>query len=313
MALIPLVVIAGPTATGKTRLAIDIAIKYNGEVVSADSMQIYRGMDIGTAKPTAQEMRGVPHHMIDIVDPGVCFSVADYVAQAKEVIADIHARGRLTVVAGGTGLYISSLVNNIDFTVDERDEALRAQLRETAAREGGQALLDLLAAFDPESASRLHPNNLGRVIRAIEVYQTTGLTMTELQKKSRELPPAYRCCKLGLFYNDRAALYDKINSRVDQMLEAGLVEEAASLMKMPDAENFTSMQAIGYKELAAYLGGTVSLQDAVDQIKRGTRRYAKRQMTWFRRDEEIHWVEASNKYENICKQAYEMIDKCALL
>jgi tRNA dimethylallyltransferase len=313
MVLIPLVVIVGPTASGKTRLAVDVALKYNGEVVSADSMQIYRGMNIGTAKPTVQEMRGVPHHMIDIADPTQSFSVADYVAQAKTVIEDIHARGRLPVLAGGTGLYISSLVNNIDFGKTQRDDNLRAQLREKASSEGGQALLDILSTFDPLSAARLHPNNTGRIIRAIEVYMITGSTMTELQKRSRELPAAYNCCKLGLFYDDRSLLYDKINARVDSMLLSGLLLEAEKLLKMPDTAKSTSMQAIGYKELAEYLAGASGLVETVELIKRGTRRYAKRQMTWFRRDEEICRIDAGGEYENICKQAYKIIDKWSAL
>ena len=312
MPLIPLVVILGPTAAGKTRLAIDVALRYGGEVVSADSMQIYRGMDIGTAKPTPGEMHGVPHHMLDIIEPSRSYSVADYVAQAKTVIADIHARGRLPVLAGGTGLYIDSLTSNLDFGETERDEDLRTLLREQAEREGGEALLGVLRGFDPDTAAGLHPNNLGRIIRAIEVYRTTGLTMTELRRRSREVPQIYRCCKIGLCYEDRAMLYERINRRVDLMMEAGLLEETKRLLEKAGAGS-TAIQAIGYKELALYLGGEIGLSEAVESIKRGTRRYAKRQMTWFRRDPSIEWIEGENRYENICKLAYEIIDNCDLL
>ena len=286
---IPLLVIAGPTASGKTALAVELCRKVGGEVVSADSMQIYRRMDIGTAKPTAAERRGVPHHLMDILEPGQNFSVADYVALAKETIAEIHARGRLPVVAGGTGLYINSLVDNIEFSPAPNDPALRRALQKEAEEHGGAHLLEQLAQFDPETAARLHPNNLGRIIRAIEIYRLSGVTMSEQLKNSRLKPSDYDLCMLGLTFADRQKLYDRINDRVNQMLADGLLKEAEEIRSL--GLESTAAQAIGYKELEGWFTGQCSLEEAVENLKRETRRYAKRQLTWFRRDERIHWLE----------------------
>lgn len=314
MALIPLVVIVGPTASGKTRLAVDTALRYGGEVVSADSMQIYKGMDIGTAKPSLSEMRGVRHHMIDVVGPDENFSVADYVGSAREAIEDINARGKPAIVAGGTGLYVDSLISNTHFSPEEEsDPRLRAELREKAGRKGGQALLGELAQFDPECAARLHPRDLGRIIRAIEVYRLTGVTMTESQRRSRLAPKLYDCCRIGLRFADRQVLYERINRRVDEMFAAGLEYEAKGLLDRYGARSLTSMQAIGYKELARYFEGEISLEEASETIKRGTRRYAKRQMTWFGREASTNWIEADDEYANICKQAFSFIDNSGLL
>lgn len=285
---IPLLVIGGPTASGKTRLAVDLALRYGGEVVSADSMQIYQGMPIGTAAPTAQEMRGVPHHLIGFAEPGKPFSVADYVALAKQKIAEIHARGNLPVVVGGTGLYIRSLITNTQFTETDGDPALREELRQRAQSEGADSLLCELRSFDPQSAERIDPNNLPRLIRAIELYRTTGVTMTEHIRRSRLLPPPYRVCFLCLSFRDRAKLYERINLRVEEMLHRGLEEEARRLLQTPNGA--TALQAIGYKELLPYFRGETTLPQAAEVICRQSRHYAKRQLTWFRREECARWL-----------------------
>ena len=286
---IPLAVVAGPTASGKTGLAVELALRLNGEVVSADSMQIYRRMAIATAKPTLQEMKGVPHHLIDFLEPGESFSVAQYVQRARQVIGEIHSRGKLPIVAGGTGLYIQSLVDNVSFSPQPEDPELRERLRQKAEREGAQALLEELREFDPQSAARLHPNNLGRVIRAIEVYRLTGRTMTQQLEDSRREPSPYRLCMLGLTYSRRELLYDRINRRVDVMMEEGLLEEARQMRR--EKLSSTAAQAIGYKELEGYFAGQEPLEEALERMKRETRRYAKRQLTWFRRDSRFHWLE----------------------
>lgn len=313
--MIPLVAVVGPTASGKTDLAIAIAIKYGGEIISADSMQIYKTMDIGTAKPTIDEMRNIPHHMLDIVEPSRRFSVADYVVMARDVIKDVDARGKLPVLAGGTGLYVSSLVDNIEFGETETDQKLRIELEAAAREQGGQALLDKLAEFDPETAGKLHPNNVGRIIRAIEVYKTTGVAMSEMQRRSRSRPSPYKLCMIGLTCSDRAVLYGRINRRVDKMIESGLKDEVERLIKNGADKDCTSMQAIGYKEMAEHLRGMISFDEAVETIKRETRRYAKRQLTWFRRDTRIQWIDidTQDSYEKICKTAFNFIDKSNLL
>jgi tRNA dimethylallyltransferase len=313
--MIPIIAVVGPTATGKTRLAVDIALKYNGEVVSCDSMQIYRGMDIGTAKPTAQETMGVPHHLIDIIDPCDNFSVADYTILAQKAIEEIHSRGKMPIAAGGTGLYFNSLIDNIQFTETQTDYNLREQLRNLAEARGGQALIDILKEFDPETALKLHPNNTGRIIRAIEVYKTSGITMAEQQRLSREKPSAYDACIIGLFYSDRSKFYDKINSRVDIMIQSGLVEEVKHLMDSEIRSDTTALQAIGYKELIKYLNGEESLEQATEMIKQGTRRYSKRQLTWFKRDKRINWIDICeySSDEKISRKTYEIIDKCFFL
>lgn len=299
---IPVLAVVGPTASGKTALAVEIALAKNGEVVSADSMQIYRGMRIGTAKPAAQEMRGVPHYLMDFLDVSEPFSVAQYVTLAKECIAGIHARGRLPIVAGGTGLYVRSLLSNVQFSEEERDEELRNELAQKAEAEGGEALLRELASFDPESAARMHPNNVGRIIRAIEIYRTTGITMTEQLKRSKLQPSPYNVCMIGLDFANRQTLYDRINRRVDAMMEQGLLEEARQVLSSENAR--TAIQAIGYKELAPYFSGEIGLEEAVENLKRETRRYAKRQLTWFRREENIHWI-----YIDQCSSWQEVLQK----
>lgn len=306
-----LLVIVGPTASGKTKLAVELALRYGGEVVSCDSMQVYRGMDIGTAKPTLEETRGVAHHMLDIVSPGEPFSVADFAARARSAIDDIAAKSRLPVLAGGTGLYVNSLVDNIRFDDGPGpDHALRASLEQLARREGGEKLLEMLRSFDPQTAARLHPNNLGRIIRAIEIYRQTGRTMSSHLEASRKAPPVFRLCMIGLYCSDRAALYRRIDARVDEMFARGLEDEVKSLLQAGVGPGATAMQAIGYKETAAYLRGEMTREEAVETVKRETRRYAKRQMTWFRRDPRIHWVDILEQTnDKIYQSSCEIIEK----
>ena len=288
MTKIPVVAVVGPTASGKSHLAVEIALRKNGEVISADSMQIYKGMRIGTAKPTKDEMRGVVHHLIDFADLSQPFSVVNYVALASDCISELNVRGKLPVIAGGTGLYIRSLLNNIQFTDDDKDVSLREALAQKAANEGTESLLAELRSFDPLSAERIHPNNIGRVIRAIEIYRTTGLTMTEQMIKSKEKPSPYDACVIGLDFRNRQKLYDRIDRRVDSMMSEGLLQEAKEVLSRPDSK--TALQAIGYKELVPYFSGECTLEEAIQKIKQESRRYAKRQLTWFRRDENINWI-----------------------
>ncbi len=295
---IPVAAVVGPTASGKSRLAVEVALRKNGEIISADSMQIYKGMNIGTAKPTKEEMRGIPHHLVDFVALSQPFSVADYVALASDCITELHAKGKLPVIAGGTGLYVRSLLHNIQFTENDKDESLRAELAQKAALEGVQPLMEELSLFDPESAARIHPNNVGRVIRAIEIYRTTGITMTEQMERSKQVPSPYRACVIGLDYRNRQTLYDRINLRVNLMMESGLLEEAEEVFNRPNSQ--TALQAIGYKELLPYFHGECTLNAAVERIKQESRRYAKRQLTWFRRDEDIHWIFVDD-YPEFCE------------
>lgn len=285
-----LVCVAGPTGSGKTALGIEIAKEFNGEIISADSMQIYRELNIGTAKPSREEMQGIPHHLIDIVEPDGEFSVKEFVDLANEKIDDITLRGKLPIVVGGTGLFISSLIDNVQFSEGEADEALRQELSEIAEKQGASYLHEMLKEIDYESYLRLHPNNIRRVIRAIEVYKTTGITMTEQIKNSKNIPPAFSLAYFGL-NTDREIIYDRINKRVDIMMEKGLLEEVISLKEKGYSTRNKSMQAIGYKELLLHLSGKLTLDEAVDLIKQESRRYAKRQLTWFRRDERIKWID----------------------
>ncbi len=289
----PLVVVAGPTASGKTRLAINIAKRFNGEIVSADSMQIYKYMNIGTAKPTAEERAERPHHLIDFVEPDAEFSVADYTALAHKAIADITARGRLAVMCGGTGLYINSVVNDVAFGDRETDHAMRGELRALAEREGSERLIEMLSEFDPVSAARLHPNNLRRIIRAIEFYRTTGEPISEHQEMTKRTESRYEPVMFCIDH-ERDILYERINRRVDWMLEEGLLDEVGRLMDMGYTKDLNSMKGIGYKEIMDYFNGECTLDEAVENVKQGSRRYAKRQLTWFRRDKRISFLDPVN-------------------
>lgn len=286
---IPVLAVVGPTASGKTALAVELAKRLGGEIVSADSMQIYKGMDIASAKPTEAEKQGIPHHMMDFLPPETPYSVAEYVKAARACILEIHKRQKLPILVGGTGLYVDSLLTGTQFIETETDFDLRARLETEFDALGGEKMLEKLAAFDRDTAARLHPNNRKRIIRAFEVYQLTGKTMTEALAASREKPSPFTPCYIGIAYENREILYDRINRRVDIMLENGLLAEARAFFQgTPD----TAAQAIGYKELKPYLDGVLSLDEAVENLKRATRNYAKRQITWFKRNPQIHWIYA---------------------
>ncbi len=295
---IPLLVVAGPTASGKTALAVELAKLYNGEVVSADSMQIYKGMSIATAKPTKEEMQGVPHHLIDFLDRGTPFSVADYVSLAGGKIREVTDRGRLPIVVGGTGLYISSLVENIIFDDTGSDPDIRARLENEAKELGNHALWLKLKETDPETADKVHENNLPRVIRALEVYEMTGVRLSQHKINSRRQENPYKACMIGLTASDREYLYDRINRRVDIMAENGLVQECREVWQQGGLA--TAGQAIGYKELIPYFENLCTLDECIEKIKQETRHYAKRQLTWFRRVADISWVEI-DKFDDLKK------------
>ena len=296
MSKIPLIVVAGPTASGKTGLAIDIANYVGGEIVSADSMQIYKYMNIGSAKPTQKERAKAVHHMIDFLEPDAEFSVADYTEMAHKVIADIYERGKIPIMAGGTGLYINSVVNDVTFGEMDTDYELRESLRKTAEEKGSEYLLHMLSEFDEVSAKRLHPNNLRRIIRAIEFYKITGKPISEHQEETKKTQSRYNPLMLCVNW-DREELYDRINRRVDMMMDEGLLDEVKRLMDMGYTKDLNSMQGIGYKEVMDYFDGKASLEETVEIIKQSSRRYAKRQLTWFRRDERIHYVNSENPFE----------------
>lgn len=295
--------VAGPTASGKTWLGVELALKYGGEVVSADSMQIYKGMDIASAKPSAEEMRGVPHHLMGFLDIGESFSAADYVRLANEKITDILSRGKLPIIVGGTGLYIDSLLNNVKFSEAREDSAYRERLYGIARTEGNETLYGMLLKADPEAAENIHMNNTVRVVRALEVMHVTGRKFSELKAESRLEESPYDSLIIGLNAADRAVLYDRIDQRVDEMVSRGLVKEAEELWKQGGMA--TAANAIGYKELIPYFQGTMSVSQCIDKIKQETRRYAKRQLTWFRRNERIEWV----YIEDFSKKC-EILEKC---
>ncbi|NLT13839.1 MAG: tRNA (adenosine(37)-N6)-dimethylallyltransferase MiaA [Clostridiales bacterium] len=282
-------VITGPTATGKTALGIALAKATGGEIVSADSMQIYKHMDIGTAKPDAVEMAGVKHYMLDIVSPFENYSVARYVRDAAACVDDIVKRGKLPILVGGTGLYIDSLIAGRDFSAGG-DENARQELSARYDSLGGDRLLSELRRVDRESADRLHPNDKKRIVRALEIYKTTGMTITEHDERTKRLPPRYEARKIALSYADRALLYDRINGRVDTMIQKGLLNEVRKLLDMGLTRAHTAMQAIGYKEMVGVILDKESLDDAVERVKMESRRYAKRQLSWLRRDESLQWI-----------------------
>ena len=285
-----ILVICGPTASGKTALAVELALRHHGEVVSADSMQIYRRMDIGTAKPTQAEMRGVPHHMLDVADPEEDFSVARYVDMAAKCVDDILSRGRLPILAGGTGLYIDSLLSGRTFAPFQPDSPLRGELEEQLRREGGAAMLARLAQVDPDSAARLHPNDEKRIVRALEVYQSTGKTITQHNLETRAIPPRYDALTLALAFEQREDMWSRIDRRVDQMMDQGLVDEVQGLLDSGVPAKCTAMQAIGYKEMAAALLSGGDVRAAAEEIQLRSRQYAKRQLTWFKRNKAARWL-----------------------
>lgn len=309
-----IVVITGPTATGKTRLSVELAKSFGGEIISADSMQIYRGMDIGTAKVTHTEMQGIVHHMIDIADPAEDYSVSRYVAEADRAVRDILSRGRLPIVAGGTNLYIDSLISGLDFAEKTEDNALREKLGAQYDEIGGEAMIELLRGFDPERAAKLHPADRRRIVRAIEVYMLTGETITAHDERTKNRPKRYDAVKIALSFADRGMLYDRINERVDKMVADGLFDEVKALLDAGLSPECTAMQAIGYKEPAAYFSGGMTMDEAVELIKLSSRRYAKRQLTWLRRDGTVKWYEwpSSPDFNEARRFSTEYLHSCGL-
>lgn len=308
-----ILVITGPTATGKTVLGVRLAKQLNGEVISADAMQLYRGMVIGTAAPTPEETEGVPHHLVGTIDPRESYSVGRYVKEASACADDILRRGRLPILVGGTNLYIEALLRGTDFAAG--DEAVRRRLEEAYASLGGAAMLARLRAVDPDRAARLHENDRRRIVRALEIYEVTGQTITRFDEESRAAPPRYASCTVALNFEDRALLYRRIDRRVGRMFELGLVDEVRALLDGGVTERDTAMQAIGYKETAAALRGECSLEEAADQIRQASRRYAKRQLSWLRSRPEVCWHLWKNEtnYQEACLFSTRMLEISGIL
>lgn len=301
----PLVILTGPTAVGKTKLSIALAKEINGEIISADSIQVYRGMDIGSAKVTAKEMQGVPHYLIDVLNPDEEFHVVKFQEMAKAAMEEIYAKGKIPIIAGGTGFYIQALVYDIDFTQTQADLAYRNELEIIANEQGNQVLHDMLAKKDPISAKKIHPNNIKRVIRALEYYKESHTTISEHNEKERQKVSPYQYVYFVLNM-DRTRLYQRIEERIDQMLEAGLVQEVQSLYQLGYTSDFVSMQGLGYKELLEWIEGKCSFEEAIYRIKRDTRHFAKRQLTWFRREREVLWLD-KDKYASEQQILEEML------
>lgn len=286
----PLVIITGPTASGKTALSIELAKQISGEIISADSMQVYRHMDIGSAKVTKEEMDGVPHHLIDVLDPSEEFNVVRFQEMARKAMEGIYERGKIPIIAGGTGFYIQALLYDIDFTETDENNSIREELEQKARTEGASVLHAMLKEIDPESAEAIHENNVKRVIRAIEFYRQTGKKISDHNRQEREKSSPYQF----LYYVidlPRELLYSRIEQRVDQMIEQGLVEEVKALQAMGCTRDMVSMQGLGYKEILDYLNGQLTLDEAIYVLKRDTRHFAKRQLTWFRRERDVRWLE----------------------
>lgn len=290
-----LIVVAGPTASGKTDLALKLAKKNNGEIINADSMQIYKYMDIGTAKPSVEERQGVPHHLLDFVHPNDNFSVAKYCELAHKTIKDIYDRGKTPIMVGGTGLYIDSVVNNIQFADVPSDKEYCESLYEEARKSGNEYIYKKLQTIDPKACEKISVNDTKRIIRALEVFHTTGKNITWHNEMSRSVPSPYNATYYAINHN-RDKLYDRINKRVDIMIEKGLIDEVKYILSLGVSKDCTSMQAIGYKEIVMYLDGEISLDKAIDMIKQGSRRYAKRQLTWFNANKNIKWLNGSDLF-----------------
>jgi len=303
-----IICIAGPTASGKTALAVALAKELDGEVVSCDSMQVYRRMDIGTAKPTHAEMQGIVHHMLDVAEPDEDFSVSRYCAMATPIVDDIVARGRTAIIAGGTGLYMDALIKGNTFA-PYPSTGMREKLEAQADCEGMEAMLALLASIDPDSAARLHPKDRKRIIRALEVYYETGKTITEHNRQTQLLPPRYAPIWFALQDEQRQTLYDRIDARVEDMLAKGLLDEIRSLLDSGVPEKATAMQAIGYKEFVDALAGRCTIEEATAQVQQASRNYAKRQLTWFRRNQSIHYLQRNKNstLQEILMQARQVL------
>ena len=303
-----MICIAGPTASGKTALAVALAKELDGEVVSCDSMQVYRRMNIGTAKPTFEEMQGIPHYMLDIAEPDEDFSVSRYCEMAAPIVDDILARGKTAIIAGGTGLYMDSLIKGNAFAPFP-STGMRKKLEAQADAEGMEAMLSLLQSIDPEAAARLHLKDRKRIIRALEVYYETGQSITEHNRRTQKIPPKYTPLWLGLDFEDRAQLYSRIDRRVDKMLDDGLIQEVVSLLQEGIPADCTAMQAIGYKEFIDALDAKISFSEAADRVRQSSRHYAKRQLTWFRRNSQMHWLtrRADDDFGKILECARQVI------
>ena len=303
-----LICIAGPTASGKTALSIALAKALDGEIVSCDSMQVYRRMDIGTAKPTLEEREGIVHHMLDVAEPYEDFSVSRYCEMASPIVDDILARGKTAIIAGGTGLYMDSLIKGNDFAPYPAT-GRREELEALAARQGIEAVIAQLREVDPESAARLHPSDQKRIIRAMEVYLETGISITEHNRRTQAIPPKYHPVWFALEDADRATLYERIDRRVEQMLRDGLIEEIKALLAEGIPEKCTAMQAIGYKEFVEVIHGCCDLNTATALVQQSSRKYAKRQLTWFRRNKEIHWLcrQPGQETEEILQKARQVL------
>lgn len=286
----PLIILTGPTAVGKTRLSIGLAKELNGEIISADSMQVYRHMDIGSAKIKPEEMEGIPHYLVDVLEPEEEFHVARFQQMAKEAMEEIYAKGKIPILVGGTGFYIQALLYDIDFTKGEEDTAYREELLALSKERGADYLHEMLEKVDPKSATEIHANNVKRVIRALEFYKQTGTPISAHNEEERQKESPYDFCYFVLT-DERQVLYDRIDRRVDQMMEEGLVEEVTHLRDLGYHREMVSMQGLGYKEILAYLEGECSLEEAIYTIKRDTRHFAKRQLTWFRREREVLWID----------------------
>ena len=289
----PLIILTGPTASGKTALSVELAKRIGGEIISADSMQVYRYMDVGSANVTVEEMDGVPHHLIDVLDPQDSFNVVTFQEMAKEAMKKIYANGHIPIVAGGTGFYIQALLYDIDFTDNDGDMEYRHHLEELAKEQGAEVLHSMLKEVDPPSAEAIHANNVKRVIRALEFYKKTGQRISDHNEEERQKESPYNFAYYVLNM-DRATLYDRIDLRVDRMIEAGLEEEVKQLKAMGCTRDMVSMQGLGYKEILDYLNGVLSLEEAVYILKRDTRHFAKRQLTWFKREKDVTWITQEN-------------------
>ena len=303
-----LICIAGPTASGKTALSIALAKELDGEIVSCDSMQVYKRMDIGTAKPTLEEQDGIPHHMLDVAEPWEDFSVSKYCEMASPIVDDILSRGKTAIIVGGTGLYMDSLIKGNDFAPYPAT-GRREELEKLAAEQGIEAVIEKLREVDPESAERLHPSDQKRIIRAMEVYLETGISITEHNRRTQAIPPKYHPVWFALEDADRQTLYDRIDKRVDIMLQDGLIDEIKSLLAEGIPEKATSLQAIGYKEFVDALAGRSSMETAAALVQQSSRKYAKRQLTWFRRNKAMHWLTRSpgEGTEEIIRRARQLL------
>ena len=304
--MIKTIFIVGPTASGKTSLSIEMAKRFSGEIICADSMQIYKGIHIASAAPEAEEMQGITHYMLEFLELDEEYSVAEYVIKARELIKEIHNKGKIPIIVGGTGLYISSLLDNTEFTDTQTDPSLREALEKRFDEIGGENMLKELSEFDPKTAERLHVMDRKRIIRAFEVYKQTGVTLTRQNELSHKNKPFFESLVIGLGYQNRELLYQKINKRVDLMMQNGLLEEAEKTFNINQTKG--AFQAIGHKELYGYFNGEYSLEEAKEHLKQQTRRYAKRQLTWFRRNSGINWIYA-DKCENVSAVAEELITK----